>query len=211
MSSSAQIAANRLNAQASSGPMTDEGKAKVSQNAVKFGFNGRHIILPGEDPTAFETLAQSLAAEHKAQTPTERVFTVNMAKALWKQERIERREAEILGGNGFDHPELALLDRYLRSARREFYQAFHGLLALRRNTNQQQLQHLRNENEGLRATCRALSGGLERAMMGDPVHPIFQKLVDETKPILDNPQPVGDDNSFARDLAEALAGRKQAA
>ncbi len=37
MASEAQISANRQNAEKSTGPRTDEGKAVASQNAVKHG------------------------------------------------------------------------------------------------------------------------------------------------------------------------------
>jgi hypothetical protein len=41
MATDAQVAANRLNAQESTGPRTTEGKAVVAQNAVKHGLLAR--------------------------------------------------------------------------------------------------------------------------------------------------------------------------
>ncbi|MCU0916183.1 MAG: hypothetical protein MUC88_16715, partial [Planctomycetes bacterium] len=49
MTSAAQIAANRANAQKSTGPRTPEGKAKISWNAVKHGLLAREGIIRGED------------------------------------------------------------------------------------------------------------------------------------------------------------------
>ena len=54
MASDAQIVANRLNAQKSTGPRTAEGKAVVSQNAVKHGLLARQAVIVGEDPGEFE-------------------------------------------------------------------------------------------------------------------------------------------------------------
>ena len=50
MASERQIAANRLNAQASPGPRTAEGKAASSRNALTHGLTARTLLLEGEDP-----------------------------------------------------------------------------------------------------------------------------------------------------------------
>jgi hypothetical protein len=48
MATEAQILANRLNAQKSTGPQTPEGKAIVSQNAVKHGLSAGQDIISSE-------------------------------------------------------------------------------------------------------------------------------------------------------------------
>ncbi len=45
MATEAQIAANRLNAQRSTGPRTADGKAVVAQNAAKHGLLAREGML----------------------------------------------------------------------------------------------------------------------------------------------------------------------
>jgi hypothetical protein len=47
--SPAQLAANRANAQLSTGPRTDTGRARSSQNAVKSALTGRTVLLPTDD------------------------------------------------------------------------------------------------------------------------------------------------------------------
>ncbi len=49
MTTEAQVAANRLNAQKSTGPRTAEGKAAVTGNAVQHGLRAQAVVLPGED------------------------------------------------------------------------------------------------------------------------------------------------------------------
>ena len=49
MASEAQIAANRANAQRSTGPRSEEGKARVAQNGLKHGLCSTRVLLPGED------------------------------------------------------------------------------------------------------------------------------------------------------------------
>jgi hypothetical protein len=50
MATPAQIAANRANAQKSTGPRTAEGKAASRLNALKHGLDAESLIIPGEDP-----------------------------------------------------------------------------------------------------------------------------------------------------------------
>jgi hypothetical protein len=49
MSTPAQAEANLANAQHSTGPRTETGKAASSQNALKHGLTAKTILLPGED------------------------------------------------------------------------------------------------------------------------------------------------------------------
>ena len=53
MATTAQILANRNNSRKSTGPKTDEGKAAVSQNAVKHGIFAESVIQ-GENEADYE-------------------------------------------------------------------------------------------------------------------------------------------------------------
>jgi hypothetical protein len=92
MSSQRQIDANRLNAQKSTGPSTPEGRAAVRLNSLKYGLYAETLILPGEDPAAFEALLDRLDAEHQPATPTEEAFVSQIAMATWRRARIQRME-----------------------------------------------------------------------------------------------------------------------
>ena len=48
MTSERQIAANRRNAQHSTGPRTTAGKSAVAQNAIRHGMLSRQILVPSE-------------------------------------------------------------------------------------------------------------------------------------------------------------------
>ena len=54
MTSQAKIQANRRNAEKSTGPKTEEGKAVVSRNAVTHGLTSRYDVLSCEDPAEYE-------------------------------------------------------------------------------------------------------------------------------------------------------------
>jgi hypothetical protein len=63
-----QIAANKANAQKSTGPKTAEGKAASSLNRLSHGFASHATIIPGENPEEFRALVADLMAEHQPAT-----------------------------------------------------------------------------------------------------------------------------------------------
>ncbi len=71
MATSAQIEANRLNAQKSTGPKTERGKAHARLNAVTHGMTARTImpVLPQEDPKELENKIQQAIAAWKPRNP----------------------------------------------------------------------------------------------------------------------------------------------
>src|SRR5438270_859066 len=93
MASQRQIEANRLNAQKSTGPSTPDGRAAVRLNSLKYGLYAETLILPGEDPAAFEALLHGFDAEYQPATPTEKGFVNQIAMATWRRARIQRMEA----------------------------------------------------------------------------------------------------------------------
>jgi hypothetical protein len=56
MPSEAQLLANRRNAQRSTGPRTEAGRARSCMNATKSGIYAKSEIIPGEDPSELEAL-----------------------------------------------------------------------------------------------------------------------------------------------------------
>lgn len=54
MATEAQIRANRLKAQKSTGPRTPEAKAKVAQNTIQHGFFAKEVVIKSEDPGEYE-------------------------------------------------------------------------------------------------------------------------------------------------------------
>ena len=64
MATEKQIAANRRNAQKSTGPKTAEGKYKVRFNAVKHGMTASAAVLPFEDANSYDELRQALMDDY---------------------------------------------------------------------------------------------------------------------------------------------------
>ena len=65
MTSNDQIAANRANSELSTGPRTEEGKARSSQNSLKHGAFSKSILLPGESQEEFDALFAGLRKDVK--------------------------------------------------------------------------------------------------------------------------------------------------
>src|SRR5438132_6773894 len=94
MASEKQIEANRRNAQLSTGPVTPEGKAVVSQNAFQHGLRSSKVIWAGEEETLLNAIRDGLIAEWQPQTHTEWFFIERMALATLKLNCLEELEAE---------------------------------------------------------------------------------------------------------------------
>jgi hypothetical protein len=95
MSSQAQIDANRLNSQNSTGPTSPEGKAASSLNALKSGIHAESHIIRGEDPDELEALTAAFLLHHRPADPNQLALVDTLIAAEWTQRRLRRIEAEL--------------------------------------------------------------------------------------------------------------------
>ncbi len=94
--SPAQIEAARRNGARSRGPVTPEGKARSSRNALKHGLAAlEHFVLEDEAPSELDELAARLIAEVEPESEIEARLVKRMAIAFWKSERAERIEVAL--------------------------------------------------------------------------------------------------------------------
>ena len=139
MTSPSQIAANQANAQHSTGPATAEGKARVSQNAVRHGLTARHLVIRDDEREEFDALQLSLSEELDPQGALETLAFHEILHAAWNLQRFRRLEAEIsLGtiGDFTDPATTAVLDRltrYQARAQRAWHKAIQELRVLQTN------------------------------------------------------------------------------
>ena len=95
MASPAQCEANRANAQASTGPSTDAGKAASSRNATKFGlFATNNCILPGEE-REYEVLCKRLWIELDPVGALEEATAAEYVRAVWRLRRCAMAEERL--------------------------------------------------------------------------------------------------------------------
>ena len=104
MATKRQIKANRRNAQKSTGPKTEAGKAASSANALCHGLTAEFLVLlPDEDGDAFERLRGGVIADLAPAGALQEVLAERAAVLLWRLDRVARMEAEL-----FIHGDLAL-------------------------------------------------------------------------------------------------------
>ena len=83
MSSFRQIEANRRNARLSTGPVTEEGKRKSRQNALRHGLTAETVIDALEDAEDYAAFEMAVTADYDAQSAVERELVLRLASLLW--------------------------------------------------------------------------------------------------------------------------------
>ena len=90
MATEAQILANRRNVQKSTGPRTPEGKAIVSQNAVKHGLSARLDVISSESQADFDLYCDRMLAELAPVGPMESMLAERIVSLSWRLKRAGR-------------------------------------------------------------------------------------------------------------------------
>ena len=88
MRTQAQIEASRRNGAKSSGPKTEDGKARSSQNAIKHGLSAnKFVVLDGESGDDWETFHQSYIGKFQPRDLVEEHLVLDMAVNRWRLQR----------------------------------------------------------------------------------------------------------------------------
>ena len=95
MATAAQIAANRANAQKSTGPRTPEGKSASRFNSLKHGLDAASVVIPGEDPADYEALANDFRRQFHPASALEHFHVETLIRSVWLKRRLQRTEAKL--------------------------------------------------------------------------------------------------------------------
>lgn len=95
MITNAKDVANRQNALKSTGPRSAAGKARSARNALKHGLTAQQVVMPDEDPAAFEALRNSLYAYYQPDGPVAEHLVEHLAACIWRLNRVPAIEAGI--------------------------------------------------------------------------------------------------------------------
>ncbi len=96
MATQAQIKANRLNAQKSTGPKTAEGRAAVAQNAVKHGLFAQQNVVNCEKVSDFDEFCTALFAGLAPVGAVEMMMADRIVSLSWRLKRVERMHSEAI-------------------------------------------------------------------------------------------------------------------
>ena len=85
---SSQTEANRANAQLSTGPKTDTGKARARLNATRHGLTGQVMILSTEELAAYKRHCEIFRKQHKPAGEYEEILVQILADTTWRLLRV---------------------------------------------------------------------------------------------------------------------------
>jgi hypothetical protein len=95
MATEAQIAANRKNAQASTGPRTQEGKARSSQNAVSLGLFTKQNFIQPQEQEEYDNLYNALWQDLSPAGAMEEMFATEIIRGAWRLRRCATAERHL--------------------------------------------------------------------------------------------------------------------
>ena len=102
MVSEKQLAANRRNAQKSTGP-GPAGKANSSRNNLRHGLTGHISLLPTEDREAHDAFCNELIESFNSETPMESQLAQSIAEDSWRLNRARAIENNMFAlGHGHE-------------------------------------------------------------------------------------------------------------
>jgi hypothetical protein len=134
MTSNSQLNANRENAKLSTGPRTEEGKARSAMNGLLHGFTSGSFVIPEGEQEAFQLLEQGLRQSSKPQGQLEEELFGQILHASWNLRRLQRYETQMLDESPFEDEKRAknaqLLLRYKNHHDRNFHRATRLLMEL---------------------------------------------------------------------------------
>ena len=90
--SPARLAANRANSSLSTGPRTEEGKARSAGNALKTALTGRTVLLPSDDAAAYEHYLERFINDFNPAGLRESELVQSIADTNWRLRRIPTLE-----------------------------------------------------------------------------------------------------------------------
>ena len=134
--SEAQLAANRANAQLSTGPTSAAGKEISSRNNFRHGLTqteGDLVLLDNESSTEYSRALAAFQAEWQPVTPTDHDLVERLASRQWLRRRAMKLQKLYLASDGqiTDEKQFALYRRYEVQHERAYNKALSDLIRLR--------------------------------------------------------------------------------
>ena len=115
-----KIETNQQNAQKSTGPRTEEGKAKSSRNAMKGGVYSMATLLETEDADERKSLEEGMIASLNPLNAHETELVNLLVDIEWRLRRVSRQEAKIFDAETPDYKALNTLSLHGARLKRQY-------------------------------------------------------------------------------------------
>ena len=91
-----QVEANRKNAQKSTGPVTEHGKAVVAKNAISHGILSTHVFIEEDERDVYEEFRVDMLRSLDPKGAVENFLADRAISAAWRLRRIVHIETLML-------------------------------------------------------------------------------------------------------------------
>ena len=125
MSSERKNEANRQNAQHSTGPKTEEGRQKSSQNARRHGLFSATIFIPEERNVEFKEMFATYYNEIKPIGEIQTAYFEQLVHAVWNLNIA--RQLLVVALHNMDDQKISSANRYIAQYERSFAKAHNAL------------------------------------------------------------------------------------
>jgi hypothetical protein len=152
MSTAAQLLANQTNATLSTGPVTSEGKSRVSQNATKLGLFSTTAFVRCDEREIYEGFVAAWEFQLRASGPVEEQLAADVIQAAWRLRRctaVEQETPADISVEDADRTQVSI-DRARATAGKLFHRSLNGL------RHMQTERHMREGLPWSEAECQAL-------------------------------------------------------
>ena len=95
MATPAQITANQINAQSSTGPRTEAGKHASSLNSTTAGLTAHHLFVRSDEQAGFDLFLSELVAEIQPEGRTQSELFHRLVHAGWNLRRCDLLESKV--------------------------------------------------------------------------------------------------------------------
>jgi len=171
--SDAKLAANRQNAQHSTGAKTQAGKDKSKMNALKNALTGRTVLLPTDDAVAYQAFIDSIYKQWSPVDDQETRLTQLIANTEWRIHRVAALETNIFAVSRLEQP-------------LEFFSESEGMIQAKLHLiYEKQLKNLALQERRLFNQNKSLTAKLEQLQQDriEKAKQAEQALIDERKAI----------------------------
>ena len=107
-----KVLANRANAKKSTGPITFEGKQKVSGNAITHALTAERLVIIGENLEEFNSFKESMLKIYEPVGAYEEEIFIKIVEIKWKLRRVTSIETGIFGNEILEFDSIILMSKF---------------------------------------------------------------------------------------------------